>query len=94
MRASPLIPNFIDSFLKEIFKRKKQVFQFFTKLCFAIKKPFINKAKQKNKPSFCEKNYGSFSRILDPSIVSMFVKALEKCHAIYETKHSLSKSKG
>jgi hypothetical protein len=52
------------------------------------------KQSKKNKPSFCEKNNGSFSRILDPSTVTAFVKALEKCHAIYETKHSLSNSKG
>jgi hypothetical protein len=52
------------------------------------------KAKQKKKPSFCEKIYGSFSQILDPSTVIAFVKALEKCHAICETKHSFPKSKG
>jgi hypothetical protein len=52
------------------------------------------KAKQRNRPIFCEKIYGSFSRILDPSTAIALVKALEKCHAIYQTKHNLSKSKG
>jgi len=52
------------------------------------------KTKQKNKPSFCGKIYGSFSRIIDPSTTTAFVKALEKCHAIYQTKHNLSKCKG